>query len=193
MPDYSRGKIYKIYCPTVENSKCYIGSTTKPLISMRFSDHKSSYKNPKTACTVYSLFDEYGVDNCIIELIEEYNATSKDDLFRRESFYIKSIDCVNFIKNTILTPRTQKANKKISDAKKWLRQREDEEILQKLHEKNAKRVKCPECNEEFSYASLPAHIKFIHKKESREMCSCPECGKEMLRTNLGKHFKRFHE
>jgi hypothetical protein len=41
------------------------------------------------------LFSKYGINNCEIILLENVNATSKDELHAREAFYIKSMKCVN--------------------------------------------------------------------------------------------------
>ena len=40
-------------------------------------------------------FEEYGIDNCFITLIESYPCSSKDELASREAYYIKSMTCVN--------------------------------------------------------------------------------------------------
>ena len=53
------------------------------------------------------LFDEYGVENCYIELIELFPCKSKDELKMRENHYIRSLVCVN--KNrAIITPEERK-------------------------------------------------------------------------------------
>ena len=41
------------------------------------------------------LFEEFGIENCKIELIENYPCQSIEELHRREGFYIQSIDCIN--------------------------------------------------------------------------------------------------
>lgn len=94
--DYKNGKIYKI----VDNAytKMYIGSTTQPL-SKRFYCHKNNYflwKNGKhNKTTVYNIFDEFGINNCKIELIINYPCNSKDELEKKEGEYIKNNECVN--------------------------------------------------------------------------------------------------
>jgi hypothetical protein len=95
--DYKNGKIYKI----IDNAytKMYIGSTTQPLYK-RFSWHKSHYitwknNNKRGKVMVYDIFDEFGVDNCKIELIEEFPCENRIQLDRKEGEYIKTNDCVN--------------------------------------------------------------------------------------------------
>ena len=70
---YANGKIYKI----TDNAytKCYIGSTIQPL-SSRIGGHRRDYKRyldgKRNFITSFALFEEFGVENCKIELMEEY-------------------------------------------------------------------------------------------------------------------------
>ena len=41
------------------------------------------------------MLDEYGVENCKIELIEAYPCENKEELRRREGYWIKSEKCIN--------------------------------------------------------------------------------------------------
>lgn len=104
--DYQKGKIYKIESHLGE--KVYIGSTTKEYLSQRMTAHRASYNQWKKGkdCDVraFQLFEEYGVDNCNIVLIELSPCNSKDELSAKEAHYIKTLKCVN--KN--IPGRTQK-------------------------------------------------------------------------------------
>ena len=97
MVNYGNGKIYKI--ESTLGDKIYIGSTTKAQLSMRMSKHRSDYKNWKVGkaklVTSFQLFDEYGLENCSIVLLEDCPCESKDQLLAREAHYIKSLACVN--------------------------------------------------------------------------------------------------
>jgi len=96
--DYKNGKIYKItdLAYTVQ----YIGSTTQTL-SRRFSKHKAGYKiwqdNNLKKYTVYDIFDQFGIENCKIELIEAFPCNNRDELERKEGEFIKDNDCINKI------------------------------------------------------------------------------------------------
>ena len=94
--DYKNGKIYKI--TDIGYNKMYIGSTTQPLYK-RFNDHKSKYKHWKNGkdkkITSYDLFEEFGIDNCKIELIEEFACENRDQLQKKEGEHIKNNICVN--------------------------------------------------------------------------------------------------
>ena len=96
MNKYHNGKIYKIV--DVGYNKCYIGSTVKTL-SQRMAHHRHMYRKQKEGLfhnvNSFSLFDEFGIDNCKIELIEYYKCETKDELLRREGDHIKNTDCVN--------------------------------------------------------------------------------------------------
>ena len=110
MPDYSRGKIYKIE-PIVEHEEqeIYIGSTSLKYISSRMAFHKTSYNRWKSnthgKIMSFDLFDKYGFDNCVITLIENVNANTKEELLQKERHYILSMKCVN----KFIPLRTQKA------------------------------------------------------------------------------------
>ena len=41
------------------------------------------------------LFDEFGVEYCKIEVIENYPRDRKHELLRREGHYIQQLGCVN--------------------------------------------------------------------------------------------------
>ena len=79
--------------------KIYIGSTTKKYLSQRMENHRASYKLWKAdkvgKVNSFLLFDEYGVENCKIVLIELYPCESKDEVLKKEAEYITSLECVN--------------------------------------------------------------------------------------------------
>ena len=97
MNKYEKSKIYKI--ETHLSDKIYIGSTTNPYLCNRMAMHRSDYKlfkaGKKHKLTSFQLFDEFGIDNCKISLIELYPCSSIDELNAREGHYIKSLECVN--------------------------------------------------------------------------------------------------
>ena len=98
MVNYQLGKIYKIYSH-IDPSLCYVGSTCRELLCQRMNGHRSDYIKWKDGkvnkVTSYDLFDKFGVENCIIELIENYPCDSRDQLSKKEGEYIKSLNCVN--------------------------------------------------------------------------------------------------
>jgi len=97
MVNYANSKVYKIW--STQGDKIYIGSTTKQYLSQRMDKHRSDYKRWKAGkikmITSFKLFDEYGLENCFIELIEVKECNSKDELLKLEGKYIRELECVN--------------------------------------------------------------------------------------------------
>jgi hypothetical protein len=88
MVNYSEGKIYKLYCFDDEgNEMMYIGSTASS-IAKRLNVHKT-----KTGCTSKLLF-ETGYKVCV-ELLEEYPCENRNQLERREGYWIRKLPCIN--------------------------------------------------------------------------------------------------
>ena len=133
MNKYHNGKIYKIV--DVGYNKCYIGSTCESL-SQRMAHHRNCYNRyingKRSITTCYHLFDEYGVDNCKIELVEYCKCDTKDELRRKEGEYIRELDCVN--KNIAGRSRTEwktDNREKIREQDKIYRENNPEKELKK--------------------------------------------------------------
>jgi hypothetical protein len=102
MVNYSNGKVYMIE-PIVErldDGDIYIGSSAKVYLSQRMDSHRQSYKEWKRGSRTsktysFELFDKYGVENCIITLLDSCPCNSRDELKARESHYVRSMKCVN--------------------------------------------------------------------------------------------------
>jgi hypothetical protein len=97
MTDYSKAKIYKIK-PKGEHppEDEYIGSTTKKYLSSRMAGHKYSFNCADgRGSSVDGLFNKYGLDECEIELIEEYSCKTKKELLEREGYLITQTPCIN--------------------------------------------------------------------------------------------------
>ena len=97
MVNYANGKIYKI--ESTLGDKIYIGSTSKTQLSQRMTTHRRDYKRWKVGkvrmITSFQLFEEYGVENCKIVLLEDCQCETKDQLTAREAHYIRTLECVN--------------------------------------------------------------------------------------------------
>ncbi len=144
-------KIYKII-PCDENADendVYYGSTSQHLLCSRMSNHRQEYKLWKQDkwhyMTSFSLFDKYGLHNCKIVLVEEFefDAITEDELRHKEADYIEQNKCVNinnprpvtaeeykkrakdYLKNIIMTDPIKK-EKHIAKAKAFLKQKEEE-------------------------------------------------------------------
>jgi hypothetical protein len=100
MVNYGNGKIYKIE-PICEHDEgeVYIGSTAKEYLCQRMDTHRTDYKlwlkGGRGKVMSFQLFDKYGVENCIITLLETASVKTKDELKSREAQFIQTIKCVN--------------------------------------------------------------------------------------------------
>jgi hypothetical protein len=178
MVNYSNGKIYKIEPVNGEEGDIYIGSTTKKLLSQRMTKHRGDYKCWKnengTKTTSFDLFDKYGIDNCKIILLELVKAKSKDELHSRESFFIKSLECVN--KN--IPGRTYKEYKEDNEYKI----KECQKECSKEYYKNNK-DKRKEYNE-----NNKEKIQVKKKEYSKLEFNC-NCGSTCRINDKARHFK----
>jgi len=84
MPDYSKGKIYKIV--NTENDKVYIGSTIMTL-AQRIAQHRYDAKTNRSK--LYKAMRWHGVENFKIKLIKDYPCESKKQLEDQEFKIIK--------------------------------------------------------------------------------------------------------
>ena len=186
MPDYTKGKVYKIW--DANYTRCYIGSTCEEL-SKRMTKHREKYKqylnNKYGKTTSFDLFDEFGLQNCKIELLETYPCNSRAELLAREGHYIKNTECINkqiptrtkqqYYQDTkeIQRPRRQEYREKTKEHKKIVdseyRKQNKEYLTTKLKEK-----KLCECGCEVSTRNLashkrsPKHLEMLSVEETEE-------------------------
>lgn len=174
MNRYNNGKIYKIV--DVGYNQCYIGSTCESL-SQRMARHRQAhtfFKNGgRIGATVCHMFDEFGVDNCKIELIENYPCDNKEELLKREGYHIYNNECIN----RCLTGRTPKEYKQYynplnrekikSGLKEWYeRTKEERKHINKQYRDNHKEeskvrqsqtVECENCGSIITIYKLNRH------------------------------------
>jgi hypothetical protein len=101
MPDYARGKVYKI----TSGDLTYIGSTTEPTLAKRLANHVSNYKRWKTGkYHDVTSFQVIELGNYQITLLELCACGSKDELFARERHWVETIPCIN----KVIPGRTRK-------------------------------------------------------------------------------------
>ena len=139
MPDYSKGKIYKIYNDSIPD-KVYYGSTINTLVK-RLGQHKDKFH----LCTSKQLFP-----NAKIVLVEKFPCNDKDELTKRERYYIENNECVN--KN--IPGRTIKEWKKVN--KENIKQ-----IDKKYRENNntKEKIGCRVCKSMVSKTNFDRHCK----------------------------------
>lgn len=146
MTKYDRGKIYRVVAP---DDTQYIGSTIGTLIS-RFGNHRRMYSSWKAGgvkrpCATTQLFDKYGVDNCKIELIENFPCESKKELDRREGEIIKTSTCINKViaGRTLEEYRKDKKSELNQKGREYYEENKEKELerRRKYYEENTDRRK----------------------------------------------------
>ena len=123
------GIIYKI--SSDKGPKVYYGSTTTTL-AKRFGHHKTHMN-----CSSSVLFEEYGIDNCIAETVEEVTIGS---LLERERYWIESdANCVNIRRAWVSEEEQKESNRESS--REYREQNKDQikEYRREYHEQNKER------------------------------------------------------
>ena len=176
---FQNAKIYKVV--DIGYNKCYIGSTCDTLIK-GMTSHRNQYKGfikgrEKKKVMFYDLFNEYGVENCKIELIEYYKCDTLQELERREGEHIKNNESVN----KIVAGRTRKEY--YHDIKD-----KQSEFMKKYYKQNREKIK--EINKEY-YKQHQDTMKEYMRNYANKKTLCG-CGKEYQRGNKHHHEKSRH-
>tara|TARA_R110000803_G_C11759441_1_gene293712 strand:- start:21 stop:509 length:489 start_codon:yes stop_codon:yes gene_type:complete len=158
MPDYQKGKIYKIY--SVSNEELvYYGSTTKTL-SRRLANHIYDYncgRGCNTSCKI--IFD---ANDYKMELIENYSCANKQQLTKKEGEYIKNNVCVN--KRIEGRKHTKEYMKEYN---KQYRDNNKEYLVKKSKEKITCKCGCLIVEANISkHQKTPKHIKLMEEKNN---------------------------
>ena len=180
MVDYGNGKVYKIVCNNT--GKVYIGSTTQPL-SKRLVAHRLNYK--KYLNGKYSFVTSFEIikeNNYEIILIENVPCNNKEELRRKERYYIENNKCVNKViplrtdqeyqqdKKEILNQKSKIYKQKNKDKIKEYQQNNRDRLIKyhkEYYKKNAQKFKeyvqtniytCP-CGATIQMATKTRHLK----------------------------------
>jgi len=130
MPDYKKGKIYKLWSPHGTEEEVYYGSTCNDL-RFRKNGHKTSNKK----CTSSILFEKY--DDVRIELVEDYPCNNKAELNKKEGEYIRENKCLNrYIPCRTYKEYCEDNKEKIAEQHKAYYQNNKEKILEQQKEKS---------------------------------------------------------
>lgn len=175
MPDYSQGKIYKL----TAGDLTYYGSTSK-LLNDRISQHKYDAKNNKNMSS-QKLFESGS--EVIIELIEDYPCKSKEELEKREGFYIRNFECVN----EKIAGRTDKQwredNKEIIFNKKKQYREDNREVILEKKKQYCKANKEAKAVYDNQYRKANKDRIKAYKNEKIEC----ECGAMICRDSMTRH------
>ena len=186
MPDYSSGKIYMVY-PKVEDpdeGDVYYGSTVDTL-ARRMNGHRS-----KNKCSSKILFDKYGVENCFIELVEEYPCETREQLNKKEGEYIRANKCINkrIAGRTIKEYYVEHHDKMKEYHKEYRIDNKDK------YKEYSKQYKIDNRDNILEY-----HKQYYDKtkdkisEQNKQKASCPICNKELTKINMTRHIKTHHK
>ena len=180
MPDYSKGKIYKIYCNIT--GETYYGSSCNTL-AKRMGSHREKAKLTTTSCTSKSIINRGDYD---YSLIEKYECNNKQELHARERYWIENNECVNR-KVPGRTPKEWYQNNKdkiLKIQKVW--NQNNKEKMKAYHELYRKENK--EKKKEWYQNN-----KEKRKENEKQKVVC-ECGCESTPSNISRHRKsKFHQ
>ena len=158
MPDYSKGKIYKIECFTT--GLIYVGSTTEIYLCRRLVKHISQYKkflnDGKIYITSFKILEN---NNYHIELLEEVNCETKDQLHSKEAYYIRTLNCVNkYIPNRTHKESQQQYYQTNKEKLLEKNKRYKENNKEELKKKGAVIFNCP-CGVDIQHRNITQHNK----------------------------------
>ena len=193
MNKYQESKIYKVIS---KHSKLpYYGSTVQTL-RKRYHGHNTTFRRGKkhAVCELLKLGD------CKIELVEHYPCNTKEELIKREDYYIKNNDCIN-IRQAYMTKEYEKEYNK-----KYLKQHYKDN-KDKHNERGNKKITC-ECGIIYSHRNKARHYKTLkHKKYLEtgekqtktnnkavyEKKECSICKKQISKIFMNRHIKNVHK
>ena len=159
MVNYQDGKIYKIVDNT--NGNVYIGSTCKKYLSSRLACHVLDYKKSLVSKYYMTSFDIIKNGNYDIVLIEKYPCEDKEDLHKRERFYIESINCVNKNIPTRIPKEYRNDNKEKIKLQKAKYRKDNREII---NIKQNQICLCDVCN-----CNYTLHHKSRHERTQKHI------------------------
>ena len=87
---YQNGKIYKFW--SSKTDEIYVGSTCQPLHKRMYKHRCCAMDYNRTMFKVYREMNRIGVDSFNIELIENYPCDSKDELNKREGYWVRELN-----------------------------------------------------------------------------------------------------
>ena len=186
------GRVYKIV--SGQGNECYVGSTFNEL-KYRFRGHKDKFNSKNETCSVEAMFDKYGVENCKMILIKEYQVIDRKHLSVYETLWIKKLKAINKLEpcGGLLV----KEKKRLYAIKYWLENKE--EIAEKrkpyqkeYYEENKEQIKekRPEWWKNW-YANNRDRVSENNKKryESRSAIITCECGSKIKMSSVSSHIK----
>lgn len=163
MPNYANGFIYKV----VGNGLTYYGSSTKSSCAARMVQHRYDAKrymedgNRRVPASVVCFLK----GDARIELVEKFPCECRDELLKRERFYIENNECVNKCMPTRTIKEWHEEHKEeIKEYKaEWHKQHYDPVRQKEYREQNKESIK--ERRKKYREARRTDPIKSAEDKE----------------------------
>ena len=159
MVNFSKGIIYKICCKDVTVKEIYIGSTSN-LLKDRKSRHKSCCNNSTNKGFNYYVYQYIrkngGFDNFDIVEIERYPCSDRQELNKRERYWIELLQSTlnkQIPTRTLLEYRQDNRAHLLENHKIYYQDNKEN-----LTEKKKQKIKC-ECGCLISRVNISRHIK----------------------------------
>jgi len=196
---YKHGKIYKLFSKNTE--LVYYGSTIKTK-ERRLDKHKTDYISYLNGNEhYYTSFEVLKYGDYDLEFLEEYPCGNKKALERREGWYQRNFECVNFRIEGRTNKEYYEDNKEqikqyYEDNKEHITlykadwyQENKEEISKKL----AETVTCEDCGKHLVGSSLSGHKKVCEGDQYRiNKIECPYCFNWFVRKSVNPHIDKIH-
>ena len=203
MVNYQLGKIYKIVSDKTD--KVYVGSTTKKTLAQRMAQHRNNFKRFKQGlCCNVTSFNILELGDAKIILIENFPCNNKDELHKRERYWIEQMECVNKYRPTRNAKEYYEDNKNeiseyrkkyydtnkdtISLKKKQHYEENKTSVLNKnkqYYEKNKENILQQNHEYQKEYRKKNREV-LLNKQKGKQIC---ECGLSVSNANIAKHRK----
>ena len=193
--------IYKLTIKGDGDSKCYVGSTFKPL-SKRLAQHKADFKSWKAGKGRYvTSFDLMVQGEVEISLIERVQCSNRKELRAHEGRYIRTLDVVNKKIAGRTAAEYYEANREEQIARvrayqaketeeQKAKRRERERPADRLYQKRRYAAHREELIAKVRAYQAKHHDEYLAKR--REKVECPTCGKWIARKGLTIHKRLKH-
>lgn len=195
------GRVYKIVCG--QSNECYVGSTFDEL-KYRFQTHKTKYRQHTSKCSVVELFDKYGIDNCKMLLIKQYEVIDRRHLEVYETLWIKKLNSINKVEpcGGLLEKQYQKQYRKKNEkvlkeyGKQWYRENREkikqsyDEKIETIAEKSKERYEQKKeviLEQQRQYRERNKQKVKQRKEDYRSVRVNCECGSEVSKNHISKH------
>jgi group I intron endonuclease len=153
MSDYSKSRIYKIYCDIDGVDEIYVGSSRD--LKQRIIEHKSYCNNPKSKKYNFKLYryirDNCGFENFTFETLQRYSCDNEKELHIKEQEWIDKLKPTLNGKKGYLSSSDKKEYQKNFDANrpnKAERSAKSKEIMQ-----------CSKCDRQHTRVGKSIHMK----------------------------------